>query len=742
MSSASDFVIENGILTEYKGSGGDVVIPEGVTSISSGAFIYYIGTRTIANTTVHTVSLPKSMRRIGTEAFDGCRELKEISIPSGVISIEPKAFRNCKKLTSITLPDTLETIWSDAFAGCERLRDIFVAEGSRNYRVVDELVLTADGKKVVLCPAVYSGACVIPDGVQSVDGFYDCKKLTDVTLPDSVRSVHGFCGCTNLTTINIPDGVESLYAATFLGCEKLVRLAGANVTTIENPAWDPNSKKAQTIFPLLFPKVALSKVRAQSYKIALTMGYVLAPDRHQGRLKASYQKYLDENRELILETAKRYRQGEVVAALEGGAATDVQKGTATDAPLEPAGTEKMSVKEAEALFELSHKTTGIKILRYKGNDTVVDVPLVVGKSNVTLVSPDAFSDDKIVRCSGKLFTRLTPQVQFNTYIAFQNGVVSFSAEQQTAMKDYFRQKQLKLLEDAVELQRTDMIGMLLELGKLKPNAYDSLLEKACAVGNLEITSIVTAAKNAAYTKEELETAETVATEKVLGMKERSLDDYKEIFKLSKRKDYVTNERWVLIRGCKKPQSYVEVPGVIDGMPVHLDRDAFNKDDDLAELVLQEGVAKIGQAALCGANLKTVHLPSTVCEIEGGKLGGRSLLEIDVSQDNGCYASHDGILYNKSFTLLLCCPAGKQGNVELPDGLLEIGKFAFSNCRSLTKIKIPATVTKIDSDAFAFAGKDEWTGSDYITIYPFTIHAPAGSYAETYAKENNIPFVAV
>ena len=154
------------------------------------------------------------------------------------------------------------------------------------------------------------------------------------------------------------------------------------------------------------------------------------------------------------------------------------------------------------------------------------------------------------------------------------------------------------------------------------------------------------------------------------------------------------------------------------------------------------MAKIGQTALCGANLKTVHLPSTVCEIEGGKLGGRSLLEIDVSQDNGCYASHDGILYNKSLTLLLCCPAGKKGNVELPDGLLEIGKFAFSNCRSLTKIKIPATVTKIDSDAFAFAGKDEWTGSDYITIYPFTIHAPAGSYAETYAKENNIPFVAV
>ena len=38
MSQTSDFIIENGVLTKYKGSGGDVVIPDGVIVIGSWAF--------------------------------------------------------------------------------------------------------------------------------------------------------------------------------------------------------------------------------------------------------------------------------------------------------------------------------------------------------------------------------------------------------------------------------------------------------------------------------------------------------------------------------------------------------------------------------------------------------------------------------------------------------------------------------------------------------------------------------
>ena len=36
--SSNDFIIENGVLKKYTGNGGDVVIPDGITEIGSGAF--------------------------------------------------------------------------------------------------------------------------------------------------------------------------------------------------------------------------------------------------------------------------------------------------------------------------------------------------------------------------------------------------------------------------------------------------------------------------------------------------------------------------------------------------------------------------------------------------------------------------------------------------------------------------------------------------------------------------------
>ena len=49
-----------------------------------------------------------------------------------------------------------------------------------------------------------------------------------------------------------------------------------------------------------------------------------------------------------------------------------------------------------------------------------------------------------------------------------------------------------------------------------------------------------------------------------------------------------------------------------------------------------------------------------------------------------------------------------------------------NCSALRKIKIPATVQMIEDDAFYEC--------DHLTIC-----APAGSYAEQFAKENEIGF---
>ncbi len=65
-------------------------------------------------------------------------------------------------------------------------------------------------------------------------------------------------------------------------------------------------------------------------------------------------------------------------------------------------------------------------------------------------------------------------------------------------------------------------------------------------------------------------------------------------------------------------------------------------------------------------------------------------------------------------------------IAIPDGVTGIGDWAFYYCTALTSVTIPDSVTSIGEGAFS--------GCDNLTIC-----GSKGSYAETYAKENGIPF---
>lgn len=90
------------------------------------------------------------------------------------------------------------------------------------------------------------------------------------------------------------------------------------------------------------------------------------------------------------------------------------------------------------------------------------------------------------------------------------------------------------------------------------------------------------------------------------------------------------------------------------------------------------------------------------------------------------------------------------SINIPDSVIGIGDYAFNGCVSLVSINIPDSVTSIGDDAFS-----ECTSLTSINIpnsvtsigeYAFngctnlTIYCEQGSYAETYAQEQNIPIV--
>ena len=138
------------------------------------------------------------------------------------------------------------------------------------------------------------------------------------------------------------------------------------------------------------------------------------------------------------------------------------------------------------------------------------------------------------------------------------------------------------------------------------------------------------------------------------------------------------------------------------MPDYYSGDApwYNSRSSITTVIIKEGVISIGDAAFydCTA-LTSVTIPNSVSSIGYGVFYHCIALKtIDVSADNNYYCSIDGVLFNKSKTILIEYPGGKQGDYTIPNSVTDIG-YAFSYCIALTSVTIPNSVTTIGNSAF-------------------------------------------
>jgi len=153
--------------------------------------------------------------------------------------------------------------------------------------------------------------------------------------------------------------------------------------------------------------------------------------------------------------------------------------------------------------------------------------------------------------------------------------------------------------------------------------------------------------------------------------------------------------------------------------------AFLSCTNLKSIILPEGLKQIsfGTFMLC-ESLESIVIPDSV-------------ESIDDAAFEGCIGLKS-IKLSKGLKMIRSAFLGCESleNVVIPDSVKEIDSHAFTNCHNLKSVTIPASVTEIGKNAFSYYDSKEEKNKPLEDV---TINCYSGSYAEKYAKENNLNY---
>ena len=182
----SDFVIENGVLKQYKGNDDTVYIPEGVTKIASDAFKnneIYNDKRTYAFEDDNYILLTDKFCARKIVLSSTVKELESYAIPTrtkelvlneGLEILDDSALRD-SSIKVLKLPSTLKKI-GDAFSPYVKK----ITGNCKEVEVTDKTFISAHNLRVLELAGVKN----IPKGL-----FSECRKITMMSLTGNYAEI-------------------------------------------------------------------------------------------------------------------------------------------------------------------------------------------------------------------------------------------------------------------------------------------------------------------------------------------------------------------------------------------------------------------------------------------------------------------------------------------------------------------------------------------------------------------------
>lgn len=198
----------------------EYTIKEGTVTLADNLFESWQGT---------TFHIPASVEQIGNKAFAGT-QIKTLPEMPGLKRIGGEAFYGCKNLKKVTIPETVEYIGAGIFSGCSNIWSL--TYNAINAECASYMFFNNDN---------HLEKIVIGDKVRRLPrGLFGGKEFTEVTLPACLERIDDFAfsGCQNLTTINLSDSIRYIGDYAFSGCSSLKNIHWPlRLTTIGSQAF-------------------------------------------------------------------------------------------------------------------------------------------------------------------------------------------------------------------------------------------------------------------------------------------------------------------------------------------------------------------------------------------------------------------------------------------------------------------------------------------------------------------------
>lgn len=626
-----------------------------LTSITLPESLEEIGDSSFVKCGFINLEIPDSVTKVGVSCFTGCNDLKTVKFSKNLLIIPEYMFSQCPRLEDINMPNSIKKIDNFAFDGC----------GVVNLQLPSNLEYVGYG---AFARCMSLSKIMLPATIKNIEGeaFNGCKRLTTVDFEDGFSCNIGqdmFRNCDNLETIEIPNGVKYIGSNSFANCKKLSEITiPSTVTSIYNNAFS-GCNSLQTI-----------KGYKGSYAetFAKNNGFIFESNgnvKETLQLRNAYCEWQYKEHSKVNIGCTSNKDGYYYT-------TYVEKGSS--APKYDANKIDGTVKANNQIYanvtDLPEEEVDIYVFVTDDDGNHISVRITPNYGNrpekpLATTFPVKVGENIVATLEGDTLT-LTGSGATYDYDASWDD-----------MDDSYVGNQWLDEETIVKIKKIVLGDGITQIGNFAFAGCTNLQEIVFPQKNLKKIK-----ENVFYGCSSLK--EFIVPEGVESLGDSSLYGCSSIEKIS------------------FPSTLKEIPCFSNG---------FEGLPKLKSVVLAEGIEKIADGAFCHhKNLKTIILPSTLKEIGEYSFDYSGFVEITLPSNlrkvtRRAFEGDTNLKY-----------------VNLEDGVTIIEEDAFRDCTQLQYISIPESVT--DIDALAFNGCPN-----------FYIKGKKGSYAEKYANEYKIPF---